>query len=58
MRKLTQISRNALLVAFFFLMDKALAFVRAGIISRQYRGEVALLDTFNAANTCRICSSR
>ncbi|NCP86277.1 MAG: hypothetical protein CO094_12145 [Anaerolineae bacterium CG_4_9_14_3_um_filter_57_17] len=50
MRKLTQISRNALLVAFFFLMDKALAFVRAGIISRQYRGEVALLDTFNAAN--------
>ncbi|GAB4487097.1 MAG: murein biosynthesis integral membrane protein MurJ [Anaerolineales bacterium] len=50
MNKLTQLSRNSLLVASFFLLDKALAFVRAGIISRQYRDNVALLDTFNAAN--------
>lgn len=33
-----------------FGLDKALAFVRAGIISRQYRDSVQLLDTFNAAN--------
>lgn len=50
MNKLTQLSRNSLLVAVFFLLDKILAFVRAGIISRQYRDNVALLDTFNAAN--------
>lgn len=50
MNKLTRLSRNFLLVASFFLLDKALAFVRAGIISRQYRDDLALLDTFNAAN--------
>jgi hypothetical protein len=31
-------------------VDKVLAFVRTGIISRQYSDSVHLLDTFNAAN--------
>ncbi|MCG2787661.1 MAG: murein biosynthesis integral membrane protein MurJ [Anaerolineae bacterium] len=48
--KLTRTSFNALLVIFLFGFDKVLAFVRTGIISRQYRDEVHLLDTFNAAN--------
>ena len=39
-----------MLIAFFFFIDKVLAFVRVGIISRQYAGSVELLDTFNAAN--------
>ncbi|MBV6396072.1 MAG: hypothetical protein HFACDABA_01660 [Anaerolineales bacterium] len=50
MPKLSQLSRNSLIVAFFFLIDKALAFVRAGIIARQFSGDVGMLDTFNAAN--------
>lgn len=50
MYKLSRLTRNSLIVAFFFLIDKVLAFVRAGIISRQYTDEVYLLDTFNAAN--------
>ncbi|MCQ3937623.1 MAG: hypothetical protein DPW18_11335 [Chloroflexi bacterium] len=50
MNKLSRLTRNSLIVAFFFLIDKVLAFVRAGIISRQYSDEVHLLDTFNAAN--------
>ena len=41
---------TSLLIAFFFFIDKVLAFVRVGIISRQYAGSVELLDTFNAAN--------
>jgi putative peptidoglycan lipid II flippase len=50
MNKLSRVSRNSLIVAFFFLIDKVLAFVRTGIISRQYSDSVHLLDTFNAAN--------
>jgi putative peptidoglycan lipid II flippase len=50
MNKLSKLSRNALIVGFFFFIDKALAFVRAGIISRQYADSVEMLDTFNAAN--------
>ena len=50
MSKLSRLTRNSLIVAFFFLIDKVLAFVRTGIIARQYRDEVHLLDTFNAAN--------
>ena len=47
---MTKLTRNSLIVAFFFLIDKVLAFVRTGIISRQYSDEVHMLDTFNAAN--------
>jgi putative peptidoglycan lipid II flippase len=47
---ISQLSRNALLIIFFFGLDKVMAFVRAGIVSRQYRESVILLDTFNAAN--------
>lgn len=47
---MSKLTRNSLIVAFFFLIDKVLAFVRTGIISRQYSDEVHLLDTFNAAN--------
>ncbi len=50
MPKLSRLSRNSLIVAFFFFLDKILAFVRTGIISRQYSDEVHMLDTFNAAN--------
>lgn len=50
MPALSRISRNALLIFFLFGLDKALAFLRAGIVSRAYRQEVFLLDTFNAAN--------
>ncbi|MBI5935906.1 MAG: murein biosynthesis integral membrane protein MurJ [Chloroflexi bacterium] len=50
MNKLSRVSRNSLIIAAFFLLDKVLAFVRAGIISRQYSDEVHMLDTFNAAN--------
>jgi putative peptidoglycan lipid II flippase len=50
MNKLTFLARTSLLIAFFFLIDKILAFVRVGIISRQYADSVELLDTFNAAN--------
>lgn len=48
--KLSFLARTSLIIAFFFLQDKALAFVRVGIISRQYADSVELLDTFNAAN--------
>lgn len=47
---MTRITRNSLIIAAFFLADKVLAFVRAGIISRLYADQVHLLDTFNAAN--------
>jgi putative peptidoglycan lipid II flippase len=50
MSKLSRVSLNSLIVASFFLLDKALAFVRAGIVARQYSDSVHLLDTFNAAN--------
>jgi len=50
MNKLSFLARTSLIIAFFFLIDKVLAFVRVGIISRQYADSVELLDTFNAAN--------
>ena len=50
MNKLSFLARTSLIIAFFFLIDKVLAFVRVGIISRQYADSVHLLDTFNAAN--------
>jgi putative peptidoglycan lipid II flippase len=50
MSKLSFLARTSILIAFFFLIDKVLAFVRVGIISRQYADSVELLDTFNAAN--------
>jgi putative peptidoglycan lipid II flippase len=50
MNKLSFLARTSLLIASFFLIDKVLAFVRVGIISRQFADEVHLLDTFNAAN--------
>jgi putative peptidoglycan lipid II flippase len=50
MNKLSFLARTSLLIAFFFFIDKILAFVRVGIISRQFAGSVELLDTFNAAN--------
>ena len=50
MNKLSFLARTSIIIAFFFLIDKVLAFVRIGIISRRYAGSVELLDTFNAAN--------
>jgi putative peptidoglycan lipid II flippase len=50
MKKLSRLTTNSLIIAFFFLIDKVFAFIRTGIISRQYADEVHLLDTFNAAN--------
>jgi putative peptidoglycan lipid II flippase len=50
MKKLSNLTRNSLIVGGFFFIDKVLAFVRAGIISRQYAGSIGMLDTFNAAN--------
>ena len=50
MNKLSFLARTSILIALFFLVDKVIAFVRVGIISRQYAESVELLDTFNAAN--------
>jgi putative peptidoglycan lipid II flippase len=50
MKKISFLGRTSLLIGFFFGLDKVLAFVRTGIISRQYRDSIDLLDTFNAAN--------
>ena len=50
MKKLSFLARTSLLVSLFFGVDKVLAFVRARIISGQFRDEIGLLDTFNAAN--------
>ncbi|NWF64576.1 MAG: hypothetical protein HXY38_09745 [Chloroflexi bacterium] len=50
MNKLTPLARNALIVAFFFFINKVLAFADTVIVSRIYSDEVGLLDTFNAAN--------
>src|SRR5215510_2696145 len=49
--KLSFLARTSALVAFFFFIDKVLAFVRIGIISRQFSGSVAFLGSFNAANS-------
>lgn len=50
MSKLSPLARNSLIVAFFFFINKALAFVETMIVSRIYSDQVYLLDTFNAAN--------
>lgn len=50
MKNLSFLARTSMIVGLFFGLDKVLAFVRTGIISRQYRDSVELLDTFNAAN--------
>jgi putative peptidoglycan lipid II flippase len=50
MNRLSKLTRNALTVGCLFLFDKVLAFVRTGIIARQYADSVPMLDTFNAAN--------
>jgi putative peptidoglycan lipid II flippase len=50
MSKLSRLTKNSLIVAFFFLIDKVFAFVRTGIISRQFLDSIGMLDTFNAAN--------
>ncbi len=50
MKKLSFLARTSLIIAFFFFIDKVLAFVRVGIVSRQFANTVDLLDTFNAAN--------
>ena len=50
MNKLSFLARTSLLIASFFFVDKALAFVRVGIISRIYSDDVGLLDVFNSAN--------
>jgi putative peptidoglycan lipid II flippase len=48
--KLTRTSLNTLLVIFLFALNKVLAFVHTGIVSRLYGDQLHLLDTFNAAN--------
>ena len=48
--RLSFLARTSALIAFFFFIDKILAFVRVGIISRQFSDSIELLDTFNAAN--------
>ena len=50
MNKLSFLARTSILIAAFFSIDKALAFVRVGIISRQFKDSLEMLDTFNAAN--------
>src|SRR5215216_4924489 len=50
MNKLSFLARTSIIIASFFFIDKVLAFVRVGIISRQYADSIQLLDTFNAAN--------
>jgi putative peptidoglycan lipid II flippase len=50
MNKLSPLARNSLIVAFFFLINKILAFGDTVIVSRIYADEIYLLDTFNAAN--------
>jgi putative peptidoglycan lipid II flippase len=50
MNRLSFLARTSLLIASFFFLDKVLAFVRIGIISRQFADSLDLLDTFNAAN--------
>jgi putative peptidoglycan lipid II flippase len=50
MNKLSFLARTSILIAIFFFVDKVLAFVRVGIISRLYTDEVGLLDVYNSAN--------
>lgn len=50
MNKISFLARTSILIASFFFIDKVLAFVRVGIISRQYADSLQMLDTFNAAN--------
>lgn len=50
MNALSFLARTSLLIGFFFFIDKILAFVRVGIISRIYSDTVGLLDVFNSAN--------
>lgn len=50
MSKFSFLARTSLLIAFFFFIDKVLAFVRVGIVSRIYTEDVGLLDVFNSAN--------
>ncbi len=50
MNKLSFLARTSLLIASFFFLDKILAFIRVGIISRQFADSLEMLDTFNAAN--------
>ncbi len=52
MDKLSRLTRNSLIIAFLFLIDKVIAFWRAIVINRQFSdpGDVHILDTFNAAN--------
>lgn len=48
--KISFLARTSFLIAAFFGVDKILAFVRVGIVSRIYTDEVGLLDVFNSAN--------
>ncbi|HKJ40015.1 MAG TPA: murein biosynthesis integral membrane protein MurJ [Anaerolineales bacterium] len=50
MSKFSFLARTSILIAFFFFIDKILAFVRVSIIFRIYTDEVGLLDIFNSAN--------
>ncbi len=50
MNKFSFLARTSILIAFFFFIDKVVAFVRVGIISRIYTDDVGLLDVFNSAN--------
>ena len=50
MKKFSFLARTSILIASFFFIDKILAFVRVGIISRQFANSIEILDTFNAAN--------
>src|SRR5690349_5420137 len=49
MNKLSHLTRTSLLLGFFFLLDKVLAFGRSVIIARQSRLSPEL-DAFNVAN--------
>ena len=49
MSKLSHLTRTSLLLGFFFLLDKILAFGRSIIIARQFQLSSAL-DAFNVAN--------
>ena len=50
MSKLSFLAKTSILIAFFFFVDKILAFVRVGIVFRIYTDEIGLLDVFNSAN--------
>ncbi|MCC6261848.1 MAG: hypothetical protein IT311_13400 [Anaerolineales bacterium] len=50
MSKLSQLTKNSLIVAGLFLLDKVLAFFFTRISINLYGNEVQLLDTYNAAN--------